>query len=172
MSKMRMFKFWNEAGDEKEKEEMSLKKAVKSVQGDFKDKFIGVEYISKKGKKIISSLKWIALFAFIYILLLPLGGYRPYRSNILRFDTVMPITICLFYIYGLSTLFLLENITKRKSMYYAAIITFSLIFTYADHSTLNENECEKQALMTIANSEDQIVPDRKRPLRTKSKKTT
>jgi len=43
-------------------------------------------------------------------------------------------------------------------MYYAAIITFSLIFTYADHSILNENECEKQALMTIANSEDQIVP--------------
>jgi len=57
MPKMRLFKFWNEAGDEKEKEEMSLKKAVKSVQGDFKDKFIGVEYISKKGKKIIDSVK-------------------------------------------------------------------------------------------------------------------
>ena len=57
MSKMRMFKFWNEAGDEKEKEEMSLKKAIKSVQGDFKDKFIGVEYISKKGKKIIDSVR-------------------------------------------------------------------------------------------------------------------
>ena len=57
MAKMRMFKFWNEAGDEKEKEEMSLKKAIKSVQGDFKDKFIGVEYISKKGKSIIDSVK-------------------------------------------------------------------------------------------------------------------
>ena len=52
MSKMRIFKFWNEAGDEKEKESMSLKKAVMSVQGDFKDQFIGVEFISKKGKKI------------------------------------------------------------------------------------------------------------------------
>ena len=57
MAKMRMFKFWNEAGDEKEKEEMSLKKAVRAVQGDFKDKFIGVEYISKRGKKIIDSVK-------------------------------------------------------------------------------------------------------------------
>ena len=57
MAKMRMFKFWNEAGDEKEKEEMSLKKAVKSVQGDFKDKFIGVEYISKKGKQISDSVE-------------------------------------------------------------------------------------------------------------------
>ena len=44
---MRTYKFWNEAGEEKEKEEMSLKKAVRAVQGDFKDKFIGVEYISK-----------------------------------------------------------------------------------------------------------------------------
>ena len=57
MAKMRMYKFWNEAGDEKEKEEMSLKKAIKSVQGDFKDKFIGVEYISKKGKKIIDTVQ-------------------------------------------------------------------------------------------------------------------
>jgi hypothetical protein len=57
MAKMRIFKFWNEAGDEKEKESMSLKKAVMSVQGDFKDKFIGVEYISKKGKKIIDSIR-------------------------------------------------------------------------------------------------------------------
>ena len=37
---------------------MSLKKdPVMSVQGDFKDKVIGVEYISKKGKKIVDSVK-------------------------------------------------------------------------------------------------------------------
>tara|TARA_Y100000741_G_scaffold310077_1_gene253688 strand:+ start:189 stop:440 length:252 start_codon:yes stop_codon:yes gene_type:complete len=57
MPKMRVFKFWNEAGDEKEKEAMSLKKATMSVQSDFKDKIIGVEYISKRGKKIIDSIK-------------------------------------------------------------------------------------------------------------------
>ena len=54
---MRMFKFWNEAGDEKEKEEMSLKKAVRAVQGDYKDKFISVEYTTKKGKQISQSVK-------------------------------------------------------------------------------------------------------------------
>ena len=57
MPKMRMFKFWNEAGDEKEKESMSLKKAVMSVQGDYKDKFISVEYTTKKGKQISQSVK-------------------------------------------------------------------------------------------------------------------
>ena len=57
MSKMRIFKFWNENGDEKEKEALSLKKAVMSVQGDYKDKVIGVEYVSKKGKQISTSIK-------------------------------------------------------------------------------------------------------------------
>ena len=54
---MRIFKFWNENGDEKEKESLSLKKAVMSVQGDYKDKMISVEYITKKGKKIAQSVK-------------------------------------------------------------------------------------------------------------------
>ena len=54
---MRLFKFWNEAGDEKEKEEISLKKAVRAVQGDYKDKFISVEYITKKGKNISQSIE-------------------------------------------------------------------------------------------------------------------
>ena len=57
MPKMRMYKFWNEAGEEKEKEAMSLKKATMSVQSDFKDKVIGVEYTSKKGKQISQSVK-------------------------------------------------------------------------------------------------------------------
>ena len=57
MKKMRLYKFWNENGDEKEKEAMSLKKAVMSVQGDYKDEVIGVEYMSKKGKQISTSVK-------------------------------------------------------------------------------------------------------------------
>ena len=57
MAKMRLFKFWNEAGEEKEKEALSLKKAVMSVQGDYKDRFISVEYITKKGKNISQSVE-------------------------------------------------------------------------------------------------------------------
>ena len=54
---MRKFLFWNESGDEKEKAALSLKKAVMSVQSDYTDKMISVEYISKKGKKISQSVK-------------------------------------------------------------------------------------------------------------------
>ena len=57
MAKMRKLLFWNEARDEKEKESMSLTKAVKLVQADFKDRFIGVEYISKKGKEISQTIE-------------------------------------------------------------------------------------------------------------------
>jgi len=52
MAKMRKFLFWNEAGDEKETEQLSLKKAIMSVQSNFKDRLISVEYISKKGKEM------------------------------------------------------------------------------------------------------------------------
>ncbi len=56
MPKMRKFLFWNKAGDEKETEQISLKKAIMSVQGHFKDKMISVEYISKKGKEMCHSI--------------------------------------------------------------------------------------------------------------------
>ena len=56
MPKMRIFKFWNAEGVEKEKEDISLKKAVRAVQGDFKDREISVEYISKKGKEMCHSI--------------------------------------------------------------------------------------------------------------------
>ena len=56
MPKMRLFKFWNAEGVEKEKEDISLKKATRAVQGDFKDKMISVEYISKKGKEMCHAI--------------------------------------------------------------------------------------------------------------------
>ena len=57
MTKMREYMFWNESGQEEKTEQMSLKKAVMSVQSKFKDIFIGVEYISKKGKSITDTIK-------------------------------------------------------------------------------------------------------------------
>ena len=53
---MRKFLFWNKAGEEKETEQLSLKKAIMSVQSNFKDKMISVEYISKKGKEMCHSI--------------------------------------------------------------------------------------------------------------------
>jgi hypothetical protein len=57
MAKMREFLFWNDKGQEEKNENTSLKKAIKSVQENFKNQLIGFEYISKKGKKIVSSIQ-------------------------------------------------------------------------------------------------------------------
>ena len=57
MKKMRIFKFWNEKGEEKETEQLSWTRAVKSVQGDFKEQFIGVEYKTKKGKEVSTTIE-------------------------------------------------------------------------------------------------------------------
>ena len=57
MAKMRKYSFWNDKGDEKEVEKMSFKTAGKSIQEEFKNQLVGFEYISKKGKKIISSIQ-------------------------------------------------------------------------------------------------------------------
>jgi len=60
--------------------------------------------ILKKGiynaesKRLLNILKWIGIFSLIYTLILPLGGFRIYRSNIIRRDTIMPVIICMIYI--------------------------------------------------------------------------
>ena len=55
MPKNREFKFFKDDADEtpiETIEQMSFKKAVKSIQNKIKDRKIIIEYISKKGKQI------------------------------------------------------------------------------------------------------------------------
>ena len=116
------------------------------------------KFNNSEGKKLLKTIKWIGIFALIYTLLLPLGGFREYRFNVIRYDTFMPITLSLFFIYGKTMLFLITNLSKRQRMWYLPlVIIVSFIFTNADKPGFGKNECEKQALNIIANSTDQIV---------------
>ena len=113
---------------------------------------------NQEGRKILNTLKWIGIFALIYILLLPLGGYREYRENIVRYDTIMPITLGIFFIFGKTTHFLIHNISKKQRMWYLAVVVcIAIIFTNADKPGFGKNDCEKKALYTIASSTDDIV---------------
>jgi len=114
-------------------------------------------FYNNEGKKIVKNLKWILIFSLIYILLLPFGGFRFYRENILRYDTIMPITIAFIYLFGATSYFLLTNLKAKKNIYLLFLIAFFLIFTNADRSTLNENKKEKKALTKIQNSTQIIV---------------
>lgn len=113
------------------------------------------KFKTKEAEKIIRTVKWIGLFSVIYILLLPLGGYRPYRPNIIRYDTIMPVTICLFFVLGATTYFLYGKMKSKK--YWTFIIVSMLVYTFSDISELDKNKCEIQALNDIANSPDKIV---------------
>ncbi|MFH1161210.1 MAG: hypothetical protein V1733_09725 [bacterium] len=120
---------------------------------------IRIKFRNDEGKRIIGLLKWMCIFMLIYIVLLPLGGYRIYRPNVLRYDTVMPVTICLMFLFGLSTYFLINNLSKSifKTFYVIAIAAVLLVFTRADEPRFRENACEKQALRELAQSQDSIV---------------
>jgi hypothetical protein len=126
--------------------------------------FIGINiwYIKRinndEGKKLIRILIWIGIFALLYILLLPFGGYRPYRPRIIRYDTFMPVTVSLIYYFGVSTYFLINHFkTNSKQRYVAAVLLCLLVFTFADMKGIGRNRCERQAFEKMARSNDSII---------------
>jgi len=119
---------------------------------------ISKKFKTVEGKKILNIFKWIGVFSLCYILLLPLGGYRIYRPNILRYDTIMPITLCLIFVFGISTLFIIKSMSNRQKKWYIPIIVGVLfIFTNSDQPRFDKNKCERIALKEIANSKDSVV---------------
>jgi hypothetical protein len=99
----------------------------------------------------------IIIFCLIYILLLPLGGYRIYRPNILRNDTAIPILICCFFILALSTRRVLEGEFKLKKMYVFLLCALLLFFHFSDSHISANNKSEKKAILEIVASEKHTV---------------
>jgi hypothetical protein len=115
-------------------------------------------YHDAAGKKIMDALKWIGIFSLIYILLLPLGGYRPYRPNTIRYDTFMPVTVALIYLFGASSWLLISRLKgKIQVRYIIAVILVLSIYTLADTGGLTKNADERHALEILANSPEAIV---------------
>jgi hypothetical protein len=111
-----------------------------------------------KFNSILQLYKWVLLSGLVYLLLLPLGGYRSYRPYIIRFDTFMPVTIALLWLFGTSTLALVEHIKTNKKYIYYSLIVYTLIwFTQIDKLADKAFDCEKNMLHEIANSKESIV---------------
>ncbi len=109
-------------------------------------------------QKLFQVGKWLAVFVVAYLLLLPLGGYRGYRSLIVRHDTIMPISLGLVFFYGLTTFALLRKITwQYRQMYAWSIVVFSALISSADLPDFQQNACEKAALETIWQSKEKVV---------------
>jgi hypothetical protein len=114
---------------------------------------------NEEGRKLISCFKWIGLFALIYILLLPLGGARDYRPLVARYDTFLPVTIGLMFIFGATVLFIGRQAAGKMRIAYASVVMAVLLaFTVADKPELEKNDCEKHALKNIYASGADTLP--------------
>lgn len=112
-----------------------------------------------ESRQLIRILQWLGWFALLYILLLPLGGYRVYRPLILRRDSIMPIILGLMYFYGVSSYYLLHHLPARPRRWYiAGVILIGAIYMNADKLWIkNNNACEQRALEALARSPEDIV---------------
>ncbi len=113
----------------------------------------------KKGAiELLTISKWIGIFSLLYLILLPFGGYRHYRADIIRHDTMMPVTLCLFYFFAASAYFIPRYLKgKKRNIYLLSLLVFSIIFMIADEPEFYNNACEKEALRAIANSPKEVV---------------
>jgi hypothetical protein len=119
---------------------------------------IHYKFRTPEGKKILNTFKWIGLFVLIYILLLPLGGYRNYRPYVLRYDTIIPITLSLMFIFAKTTIFIMRNFSNRHKYWYILLpILIIFVYTISDKPEFNKNNCERNAILQIANSKEKIV---------------
>ena len=113
---------------------------------------------STERKKIFILLQCLSVFAIFYILLLPLGGYREYRPNIIRRDTFLPITLLLFYTYGITSFYLFRHlVSKYKKWYVIGLAVVSFNFMIVDLPDFDNNKCERDALVKISNASENII---------------
>lgn len=110
-----------------------------------------------EGKKYLQVQKWLIAFCLMYILLLPLGGFRIYRENILRYDTIIPVTMVIIYLFGKSSYILVFNLNKKYKTYFiVAIAIIILIFTNSDTMDLSRYNFEVKELEKLSNSNEAI----------------
>jgi hypothetical protein len=113
----------------------------------------------KQGRKMMYNAAWVMIFILMYIMLLPLGGYRIYRPLIVRYDSILPVTMMLLFLFSTSTLFLINNINtlKFKRLYITIIVAALIAYSITDAEIKVRNDYEKKALYTVASSESDVV---------------
>lgn len=120
---------------------------------------IAKRYATKEGLSLLRMAKWVGAFAVLYIVLLPLGGYRDYRPLILRYDTIMPITLAIMVVAVASALYVLKEAPAGwRKVHVSLLVGFAVIFTVADEPGFDKDRCEREALGLIAASPSLVVP--------------
>ena len=115
---------------------------------------------SAQRQRVLLILRGVGIFALLFILLLPFGGYRSYRPYLIRGDSILPVVVGLIFAYGVSCCYLLARLRGGVRVGYTAVVAvFAGYFMYAD-STLDmpfNNSCERWNLTQIAQSSEPVV---------------
>jgi hypothetical protein len=114
-----------------------------------------------EGQRVRWLLRWTAVVAGLYLVLLPLGGHRPYRDYLVRNDSVLPVLLGLLLAYGVSTLHLLGRLpTRARRWYLGGVLALTGVFLGADYHLwyrTDNNGCERAGLTLLAQSPEPVV---------------
>lgn len=91
---------------------------------------------------------WLVV-AVLYIVLIPLGGWRPYRDNLLRSDTLLPVTFLLLCIVA-SGCWAVQRLPHGwRGLHLTAALAGVAVFVNGDLHFNVANACERRALEAI-----------------------
>lgn len=111
------------------------------------------KFDNEEVKKFKISVFLIVLFSLIYLLLLPLGGYKPYRPFTLRYDTVLPITLGFIFIILQSILLYLRHGRSQKKYGQKLFLLMLISALFAvDKPEFEKNDLEQNALYKMSKS--------------------
>ena len=101
-------------------------------------------------RRSLATAKWLLAFAVLYLLLLPLGGYRPARPYILRYDTMIPITLGLMFALAYTSVLVLRFADTRQLRWYAPVLlAIGIAFTNADRLDADQNAGQRALLAEL-----------------------
>ncbi|PZR24286.1 MAG: hypothetical protein DI539_01020 [Flavobacterium psychrophilum] len=114
----------------------------------------------KEYPKYFQILVFLLIFSILYILLLPLGGYRFYRPLILRRDTLTPVLCIIFFCWSASTMILLLRLAGLKKIFPVALASVLIVFYTKKDINLHENPklaCEIETMKKVAASKEDCI---------------
>ena len=95
----------------------------------------------------------------IYMLVLPFGGYRPYRPYIYRYDLLIPVTLWLVYALLTTGRLYLKYVHAKgtRRWYLPLAIAFSIVLYAHDLRIKDANVCEKSKLVKLSEAETDFI---------------
>lgn len=110
------------------------------------------------GKRVVQILKWAGILSVVYLLLLPLGGYRTYRPYIVETSTFMPVTLVIFFAFGLSCWHVLLHLKFNfKPVYIGFLVVIAGIFSCVEEPNSVMYDCEREGIRKLAASKEKFV---------------